>query len=51
VASIASVFQKKLYKPLSRLSGLVALALLAGGLMVFSSNKFVFKSKNKPNLI
>ncbi|CAC9468043.1 Sulfite reduction-associated complex DsrMKJOP protein DsrP (= HmeB) [uncultured Gammaproteobacteria bacterium] len=34
VASIASVFQKKLYKPLSRLSGLVALALLAGGLMV-----------------
>jgi molybdopterin-containing oxidoreductase family membrane subunit len=27
VASIASVFQKKLYKPLSRLSGLVALAL------------------------
>ena len=34
VASIASVFNKKLYKPLSRLSGLVALALLAGGLMV-----------------
>ncbi|OIR24474.1 molybdopterin oxidoreductase [Bathymodiolus thermophilus thioautotrophic gill symbiont] len=34
VASIASVFQKKLYKPLSRLSGLVALSLLAGGLMV-----------------
>ncbi|MBC8494410.1 MAG: polysulfide reductase NrfD [Candidatus Thioglobus sp.] len=34
VASIASVFQKKIYKPLSRLSGLVALALLAGGLMV-----------------
>ncbi|MDC9714261.1 MAG: polysulfide reductase NrfD [Gammaproteobacteria bacterium] len=34
VASIASVFQKKLYKPLSRLSGLVALALLAGGLMI-----------------
>ena len=34
VASIASVFKKKMYKPLSRLSGLVALALLAGGLMV-----------------
>ncbi len=34
VASIASVFQKKLYKPLSRLSGLVSLALLMGGLMV-----------------
>jgi len=34
VASIASVFGKKLYKPLSRLSGLLALALLAGGLMV-----------------
>lgn len=34
VASIASVFNKKVYKPLSRLSGLVALALLAGGLMV-----------------
>ena len=34
VASISSVFKKKMYKPLSRLSGLVALALLAGGLMV-----------------
>jgi molybdopterin-containing oxidoreductase family membrane subunit len=34
VASIASVFGKKLYKPLARLSGLVSLALLAGGLMV-----------------
>ncbi len=34
VASMASVFNKKMYKPLSRLSGLVALALLAGGLMV-----------------
>lgn len=34
VASIASVFGKKLYKPLSRLSGLLALALLAGGLMI-----------------
>jgi molybdopterin-containing oxidoreductase family membrane subunit len=34
VASIASVFGRKLYKPLSRLSGLLAIALLAGGLMV-----------------
>ncbi len=34
IASIASVFNKKIYKPLSRLSGLIALALLAGGLMV-----------------
>ena len=34
VASISSVFQKKIYKPLSRLSGLVSLALLAGGLMI-----------------
>lgn len=34
IASIASVFNKKLYKPLSRLSGLLALALLAGGLMI-----------------
>ncbi|WXU00295.1 MAG: hypothetical protein Ctma_1008 [Catillopecten margaritatus gill symbiont] len=34
VASIASVFGKKMYKPLARLSGLVSLALLAGGLMV-----------------
>ena len=34
VASIASVFGKKMYKPLSRLSGLVAIALLAGGLMI-----------------
>ncbi|ABL02575.1 Polysulphide reductase, NrfD [Candidatus Ruthia magnifica str. Cm (Calyptogena magnifica)] len=34
VASISSVFNKKLYKPLSRLSGLVALSLLAGGLMI-----------------
>ncbi len=34
VASISSVFNKKAYKPLSRLSGLVALALLAGGLTV-----------------
>ncbi|MBE8189640.1 MAG: polysulfide reductase NrfD, partial [Candidatus Thioglobus sp.] len=34
VASISSVFNKQIYKPLSRLSALVALALLAGGLMV-----------------
>ncbi len=34
VASISSAFQKKAYKPLARLSGLLALALLAGGLMV-----------------
>ena len=34
VASIASVFGRKMYKPLSRLSGLLALTLLAGGLLV-----------------
>jgi len=34
VASIASVFNKKLYEPLARLSALLALALLAGGLVV-----------------
>jgi molybdopterin-containing oxidoreductase family membrane subunit len=34
VASIASVFGRSLYKPLSRLSGLLAIALLAGGLAV-----------------
>ncbi|MDH5436932.1 MAG: polysulfide reductase NrfD, partial [Gammaproteobacteria bacterium] len=34
VASIASVFGKKLYKPLGRLSALLALTLLAGGLAV-----------------
>jgi len=34
VASISSVFQKKLYKPLAPLSTLVALALLLGGLMI-----------------
>ncbi|MCB2100453.1 MAG: polysulfide reductase NrfD [Rhodobacterales bacterium] len=34
VASIASVFGKKAYKPLSRLSALLAVALLAGGLAV-----------------
>ena len=34
VASIASVFGRAVYKPLSRLSGLLAIALLAGGLAV-----------------
>ena len=34
VASVASVFGKRLYKPLAPLSGLLALALLAGGLAV-----------------
>jgi len=34
VASIASVFGSELYKPLARLSGLLAIALLAGGLAV-----------------
>jgi [DsrC]-trisulfide reductase subunit P len=34
VASISSVFQKKIYKPLAPLSTLVALALLLGGLMI-----------------
>ena len=34
VASIASVFDRQIYKPLSRLSGLLAIALLAGGLAV-----------------
>ncbi len=34
VASIASVFNQKMYKPLSRLSGVLALALLAGGLVI-----------------
>lgn len=34
VASIASVFGRQLYKPLTRLSGLLAIALLAGGLAV-----------------
>lgn len=34
IASVASVFNKQLYKPLSRLSALIAMALLAGGLMV-----------------
>ena len=34
VASIASVFGRQLYKPLTRLSGLLAITLLAGGLIV-----------------
>jgi molybdopterin-containing oxidoreductase family membrane subunit len=34
VASIGTVFGKPLYKPLGRLSGLLAIALLLGGLMV-----------------
>ena len=34
VASIGSVFGKKMYKPLGRFSGLVAITLLAGGLVV-----------------
>lgn len=34
VASIASVFGKSMYKPLARLSGLLAISLLVGGLSV-----------------
>jgi molybdopterin-containing oxidoreductase family membrane subunit len=34
VASIASVFKKAAYEPLARLSGLLAIALLAGGLVI-----------------
>lgn len=34
VASMASVFDKAAYKPLSRLSGVLAISLLAGGLLV-----------------
>src|SRR5512146_2581472 len=34
VASVGSVFGQTAYKPLARLSGLLCLALLAGGLMV-----------------
>ncbi len=34
VASIGTVFGKSLYKPLARLSGLLAIALLLGGLIV-----------------
>ena len=34
VASVASVFGREAYKPLARLSGLLAVTLLAGGLLV-----------------
>ena len=34
IASIASVFGKKEYKPLSRFSAMVSIAMLAGGLMI-----------------
>jgi molybdopterin-containing oxidoreductase family membrane subunit len=34
VASISSVFDQKMYKPLARLSGLLAMTLLIGGLLV-----------------
>jgi len=34
VASIASVFRKKIYEPMARLSALLAIALLTGGLIV-----------------
>nr|VFK41137.1 MAG: prokaryotic molybdopterin-containing oxidoreductase family, membrane subunit [Candidatus Kentron sp. SD]VFK46299.1 MAG: prokaryotic molybdopterin-containing oxidoreductase family, membrane subunit [Candidatus Kentron sp. SD]VFK79984.1 MAG: prokaryotic molybdopterin-containing oxidoreductase family, membrane subunit [Candidatus Kentron sp. SD] len=34
IASIASVFGKEVYKPLSRLSGILSIALLVGGLSV-----------------
>ena len=34
VASVASVFNQKMYKPLSRLSAVLAIALLAGGLVI-----------------
>lgn len=34
IASIASVFNKKAYKPLSRISGVLSLSLLTGGLAV-----------------
>ncbi len=34
VASIASVFNRAVYKPLARLSGLLAITLLAGGLAI-----------------
>lgn len=34
VASIGSVFGKKVYKPMARMSGLIAIALLVGGLAV-----------------
>jgi Ni/Fe-hydrogenase subunit HybB-like protein len=34
IASISSVFNRKLYKPMSRLSGILSIALLLGGLAV-----------------
>ncbi|MGB5648791.1 MAG: NrfD/PsrC family molybdoenzyme membrane anchor subunit, partial [Sedimenticolaceae bacterium] len=34
VASIGSVFGQKMYKPLARLSGLLAMTLLVGGLLI-----------------
>lgn len=34
IASISSVFDKKVYKPLARMSAVLAVALLAGGLVV-----------------
>ncbi len=34
IASVASVFERTMYKPLARMSGLVAIASLAGGLTV-----------------
>jgi len=34
VASVATVFEKKIYKPMAPLSALLAIALLAGGLLV-----------------
>lgn len=34
IASIATVFNKKMYEPMGRLSALLAMALLAGGLVV-----------------
>jgi molybdopterin-containing oxidoreductase family membrane subunit len=34
IASISSVFKRPTYKPMARLSGITAIALLAGGLMV-----------------
>ena len=34
VASIASVFNKKIYEPMARLSALLAISLLAGGLVI-----------------
>jgi Ni/Fe-hydrogenase subunit HybB-like protein len=34
IASISSVFNRKLYKPMSRLSGILSIALLMGGLAV-----------------